>query len=343
MRYNLYNAFVTFKNVISGGPTSASVVGLYDSFAKYKLVMKRIFTVILLVLLGTMILFAKVYTPQTIPNPRLVDASSNICNPDSILTAEEVAKLQGICDKIYSLSEVQLAVVTLKDIGEATAFDFALTLFNHWGVGSRQRNTGVLLFLATESRQVQIITGTGIEGVLPDAECSSSIDEMIDELKSNKFGPALITGAKSIGTKVTTQNALEELLLDSDIPEPNGQPWSGMANLLTLGLGLYGFYWMRKQKCPKCSKRTLKLIKSEVTRRATFSSAGQGVRHYRCTTCGHTFSESYSIPKKQLKSSGGGFSGGSFTGSSFSSGGSSFGGGSFGGGHSSGGGAGRSF
>lgn len=308
--------------------------------------MKRLLASFLFVLLSTLMLFAESYTPKTVPNPRTVDSLSNVCNPDSILTAEEVMKLERICAKIDSLSEVELAVVALHDIGDAEAFDFALTLFNHWGVGNKVKNTGVMLFLTTKSRQVQIITGDGIEGILTDAECSLTIDEMITDLKANKFGAALITGSKSIGTKVTSQAAREELLLDTKTRKPNGLPWSGLSNLLTIGLGVYGYRWWRKKKCPKCSKRSLKVLKNEVVCEASYSARGKGVILYRCEDCGHTFEETYSIPKKvQAASSDSSYSGGSYSGG-YSSGRSSFSssrGGSFGGGHSSGGGAGRSF
>lgn len=315
--------------------------------------MKRVLTSFLFALVGTLMLFAETYTPQTVPNPRVVDSLSNVCNPDSVLTIEEVRQLERICHQIDSLSEVELAIVVLKDIGEAEAFDFSLELFNYWGVGDKVKNTGVMLFLATEARQVQIITGDGIEGILPDAECSLTIDEMIDDLKAGNFGPALITGAKSIGKKVTTQKAREELLLDAKLPEPSGMPWNGLSGLFAMGLGGYGFSWWRKKKCTKCSKRTLVVISEKVIKRSTISEKGLGSRTYRCENCGHVFTEEYTIPMKASVSSGKSSSGysGFGGGSSFTSrssggggfGGGSFGGGSFGGGHSSGGGAGRSF
>lgn len=310
--------------------------------------MKRLFASFLFALVGTLMLFAETYTPRTVPNPRTVDSLSYVCNPDSLLTIEEVNELQRICRQIESLSEVELAVVALKDIGDAEAFDFAHELFNYWGVGKKSKNTGVMLFLAAEARKVQFITGDGIEGILPDSECSLTIDEMIDDLKANNFGPALIIGAKSIGKKVTTQEACEELLLDAQTPEPNGGPWDGMSGLLGLGLGGYGFSWWRKKKCANCSKRTLVVINEEVKTRSTISREGLGSRTYRCESCGHVFTEDYIIPKKVAVSSGKSTSSSGYSGyggsSSFSSSSSSSGGGgSFGGGHSSGGGAGRSF
>lgn len=301
--------------------------------------MKRILTTFLIALFGCLALMAESYSPKTVPNPRDVDAHAYVCNPDSILSAEEVKKLESICTKIDSLSEVELAVVAIKDIGDANAYDFALDLFNTWGIGNKEKNTGVLLFLATGPRKVQIITGDGIEGILPDGECSLTIDEMIDDLRNDNFGAGLITGAKSIGTKVTTMEARTELLLDNHLPEPSGAPWSWLAWLTGLGgAGYIGSYYLKK-KCPQCGERELKVTQDKILKQATRKSQGQGQRTYTCKKCGHVFTEQYVIPMlpPPTSSSGGSSSGG------FSSGGSSWGGGSFGGGHSSGGGAGRSF
>lgn len=305
--------------------------------------MKRIFTTFIFAIIATITLMAKTYTPQTVPNPRDVDATAVVCNPDSIISIEEVMKLESIAAKIDSLSEVELAVVALKDIGEADAFDFAVELFNTWGIGKKEKNTGVLLFISGTvpgQRDFVIMTGDGIEGILTDAECTIIRDESIEFLAKDQYGAGLIKAAKMVGERVTTQEALEELLLDSKLPEPSGAPWSGISNLLTIGLGIFGIHEYRKKKCPQCNKRTLKVLKDEVTSKATYTKSGKGIRHYQCTKCGHTFSEAYTIPRKvqASSSSSSSYGGGS---SSFGGGGSyrSSGGGSFGGGHTSGGGA----
>src|SRR5690606_9140844 len=48
-------------------------------------------------------------------------------------------------------------------------FQFALELFNTWGIGKAGADNGLLLFVATEKRAYRFITGYGMEAVLPDA------------------------------------------------------------------------------------------------------------------------------------------------------------------------------
>lgn len=284
---------------------------------------------------------AKTYVPQSVPNPRDVDAAAYVANPDDVLTPAEVAELQRVAAKIDSLTEVELCVVALRDIGRASAFDFAYELANLWGVGRKERNTGVLVLLAVDNRDVQIVTGKGIEGILTDGQCSLVIDDMIDDLSANRFGAGLIAGAKSIGRRVTTTNAQAELLFGTHYPEPTEAPWNVMSGLLALfGVGYGGSYYL-KRKCRKCNQRTIKLVRNEVLLAATTRNSGKGRRHYVCQTCGDSFTEDYVIPRKPDDSD---FRGGPvIMGGGGRSYGGGFGGGSFGGGSFGGGGAGRHF
>lgn len=305
--------------------------------------MKRFISFLTLSVVCCLGALAECYTPETVPNPRQYDATAYVANPDGVLDAHDAEELQRIAQKIDSISQVELCIVALRDIGNADAFEFALNLANLWGVGKRDKDTGVLMLLAVDSRDVQIVTGDGVQGVLTDGECGRILDGMLDFLRAEQYGAGLLVGAKSIGYSVTTNDALLELLLDRTYEEPSEAPWNVLSWLTSLfGVGYVGSYLARR-KCRKCGKRTLKKISDTVVCPATRKSSGYGVRFFRCTSCNDQFSERYTIPRlpddSNLTGGGGIFVGGM---GGHSSGGS-FGGGSFGGGHFSGGGAGRHF
>lgn len=303
--------------------------------------MKRFLSLLFTYFVCVNLAFAIEYEPKTVPNPRIFDAHAYVANPDGILTPAEVVQIQQTAAKIDSLSEVELCVVVLNDIGDYDAYDFAFELANLWGIGKREKNNGVLLFLTTGSRRVQIVTGKGIEGIMTDGQCSMTIDEMIDDLHADRFGPAMVKGAKSIGRKVTTTDALAELLFGTHYEEPSEAPWSFFSFLMALfGIGYTGSYYL-KRKCSRCGNRTIKLKSNVVVRKATYKQSGLGVKYYVCTTCGEEWVENYTIPRLVAQSaSSAPFISGGFGGHG---GGGGFSGGSFGGGSFGGGGAGRGF
>lgn len=101
----------------------------------------------------------------------------------------------------------------------------------------------------------------------------------------------------------------------------------------------HGGQFSKFSACSKCGAYTLKLIKTETVRAATYSNSGEEKKTYECQHCGHSFTKTATIPML-VRYSGGGYSSGSSSGRSYSShhssGHSSHG--SFGGGHSGGGG-----
>jgi uncharacterized protein len=53
----------------------------------------------------------------------------------------------------------QIVVVTVEYLDGMYADEYAMRLFNDWGVGSREKNNGMLLLLATEEKKCWLTTG----------------------------------------------------------------------------------------------------------------------------------------------------------------------------------------
>ncbi len=286
-------------------------------------------TLFLAVALG---LAAEVYTPATVPNPRTTDGKAFVADPDNILSAAERDAIQSIAEQLHEITGVEMVTVALDDIGDADAFDFTVELFNTWGIGDKETNTGVLIFFTMQQHDIRITTGNGLEGLLPDAVCYDIIcDEIIPVLRQGQYGEGLLVGNQVICKRLTTQHALEELMFGYRPKTPKESPWKGWSIFALVVAALAGLTYWAAPRCPKCKKKGAK-TKDEVVVYATYTASGRGIHHHTCRSCGHQWDEPYTIPKLTQRSSGsssGGYSGG---------GGSS--GGSYGGGSTSGGGAG---
>lgn len=309
--------------------------------------MKHLLRYCLLALaLVTTLAQAAVYTPSTVPDPKKNGQGCYVANPDTILADSTVVWLNECARELELQTDVEMAVVALQSIGDADAFDFAYQLFQLWGIGHVGKNTGVLILFVLDSHDLRIMTGTGIEGVLTDAQCSKIMhEEMFPAFRAGDYDGGLCLGALAIYEVCTDGAAPEELLTIQSVTN-RGKYASDDEIEWTTGelivLGFMGFgvlliilacYFAAVKKCPKCQKRKATAIKHETLVRATYSHAGEQEITYRCKHCGHVFTRRETIAKLTHSSSSGGGGG------SFSSGGGG-GGGSWGGGSTSGGGAG---
>lgn len=309
--------------------------------------MKRIKLFILCLSLG-FVAQAAVYTPTSLPNPKAQDARNYVCNPDGIVASSEVLFLNHLAQQLEDSTEVELCVIAVNSIGEMDAFDFCYELFQRWGIGKEGKNTGVLLFLAVESRDIRILTGGGIEGILTDALCNEIIQQtMMTPLRNADYSDAMALGALRIYELCTDGDAPQELrqmtsatnryhyATDTET-EHSILEWIIAIGIFVVILVVFSIVNFFPKKCPKCGKRGLVQKREKVIQRATMHREGTGVLVYCCKYCGHTDEKTYVIPRKTptVIISGGGSRGG-FGGGSI--------GGGFGGGSTFGGGAGGKF
>lgn len=151
--------------------------------------MKRALFILLCIAGWCLSVSAEVYTPETVPNPKTKGQDYYVVNPDGILEPETEAALNEHISKLYENTEVEVAVVVIDQFDEDhyTDYNFAHELFNLWGIGSTEKNTGLLIFLARKYRGIQIILGDGMSAVITPGMSGEMIDNNIDYLSENNF------------------------------------------------------------------------------------------------------------------------------------------------------------
>ena len=81
----------------------------------------------------------------------------------------------------------QVAVLTMKSIGETSLEEFSIDTARKWGIGGDKDNNGVLILLVMDSRDIRIEVGYGLEGVLNDGKCGRFIRNASSALSSGDY------------------------------------------------------------------------------------------------------------------------------------------------------------
>lgn len=271
------------------------------------------------------------YTIQSLPNPHHADRALFVANPDGILSAGGVQEINQVCQRLHAATDVEMVVVAVDAFEGADAADFTYRLFNYWGIGEKGKNTGVLLFISTYTRDVRITTGGGVEGLLPDALCSDIVSEqMVPLLSQGNWDGGMLAGARQVARTLTTTEAQAELLLGYRPQPVNGGAWDGLCGVCLMYIFLMILKWLFTPICPHCGKRGVEMQR-EVVQEPTYKSQGIAVVHNHCPHCHKRWDKNESLPRLTHSSAvpviiGGGGRGGGFSGGSFG-GGVSFGGG----------------
>ena len=112
--------------------------------------MKRIyFSILSFFLFSTTLLFGTEYTIETVPNVHLQNAKAFVSNPDAILSPSTEQQINLLLDSLQTKTSAEVAVVAVNSIGDADIKQFATALFEHWGIGKREKDK-VRIFYGTK-------------------------------------------------------------------------------------------------------------------------------------------------------------------------------------------------
>ena len=97
----------------------------------------------------------------------------------NLLSAPEKQAISQRILKLHQQGKAQIGVVIVPTTGQEDIFDFAMRIAEKWQLGSAKQDNGLLMAIAVNDRRIQILTGYGLEGVLPDIVASRIIRNQI--------------------------------------------------------------------------------------------------------------------------------------------------------------------
>lgn len=112
------------------------------------------------------------------------------------------AEKQAISQRILNLHNAgkgQIGVVIVPTTGQEDIFDYSMRVADAWQLGSAKRDNGLLMTIAINDRRIQILTGYGLEGVLPDIVAGRIINDKITPyFKQGQYAQGIDSGLAEI-------------------------------------------------------------------------------------------------------------------------------------------------
>jgi len=111
-----------------------------------------------------------------------------------VMSPAAIQQLDLVCGQVDHEAHAQIAVVTVKTLDGDDVQDYAVQLYQKWGLGAKSGpnpDRGVLILIAVQDRKRFISTGYGLEGILPDALVGRIGRDMVPMLRANDFDGAM--------------------------------------------------------------------------------------------------------------------------------------------------------
>lgn len=141
--------------------------------------------------------------PEINPNTAVNDYANILSSPTEDYIEDISVALQDTCG-------AQIGVYTTEYIGNSTMEGYAYDVLNTWGLGSADKDNGVLLLLAPGEDNYYVTRGSGLETQLTISKMGTILDEDME--------PNWVTGDYDAGTQQTVRAIAEELCSIYGIP-----------------------------------------------------------------------------------------------------------------------------
>jgi uncharacterized protein len=162
------------------------------------------------------------YTIHQVPDPKenpVINEDSKdpsefidgyISNPDNIIGVADEYLINLMLADLEANHSFQVAVVAVNSIGDDVPKDFAVDLFEHWGVGNADKNDGLLVLFVLDQRRIEFETGYGTSTILPDTRCVAIQQEyMLPHFKNVEYSTGIKRGVEAIVSALEGQTIVD--------------------------------------------------------------------------------------------------------------------------------------
>ncbi|MFZ5835017.1 MAG: TPM domain-containing protein [Pseudomonadota bacterium] len=137
--------------------------------------------------------------PALAAEPKFPQLSGRVVDEAALLPAPVRERITGWLVEFERASKRQLVVVTVKDLQGFPIEDFGYRLGRAWGIGEKDKNTGAILLVAPNEREVRIEVAYGLEGELTDAISRAIIEQnILPAFKQDNYEQGIINGTAAI-------------------------------------------------------------------------------------------------------------------------------------------------
>jgi uncharacterized protein len=165
----------------------------------------------------------------TVPAPR-----GYVSDFVGVLDDTTVRDLEGLIDELKSKTGAEIAVVVVNSTAPLTASDYAMKVAEAWKPGAKGKDNGVVFLVAIKDHQLFILTGYGVEGVLPDGKVGEIRDQLVrPAFRRGDYAGGIRAGTEAIAAIIAEGAGVRLAGARGAAPAPRGPP-TGFVRLIPI-------------------------------------------------------------------------------------------------------------
>lgn len=121
----------------------------------------------------------------------------------NVLSAEAEDAIYAAGVQLYEKTGAQVVAVTVSSLEGEDIRDAGYSLAQSWQIGEKDKDTGILLLLAVEDRQITVEVGSGLEGAITDMKAGRILDQYATpKFKEDDYSGGMLDAYDSLVNEV---------------------------------------------------------------------------------------------------------------------------------------------
>ena len=118
--------------------------------------------------------------------------------------------LNGFLQELEQKTGAQFVVVTVDTLAGESKEGYALALAEHWKLGQKGKDNGLLFLVAKNERKYRFEVGYGLEGILPDSYLGTvGRQRFVPLMKQGKSGEAILVASITVVQNIAEKAGVE--------------------------------------------------------------------------------------------------------------------------------------
>lgn len=136
------------------------------------------------------------------------------------------SQIDTLFAEVKKSTGAEIAVVTVPSLEGMSVEEYAVRLFEKWGIGEKDKDNGVLFLIAPNERKTRIEVGYGLEPVITDGRAGEIIREtVIPFFKAGDYDQGILQGSGQIAALVTGKEFVPSVPIPRSEPQKDSEPW----------------------------------------------------------------------------------------------------------------------
>ncbi|MFQ5952713.1 MAG: TPM domain-containing protein [Candidatus Omnitrophota bacterium] len=163
-----------------------------------------------------------------------------------VLSPGAKSEIESLARRIEEKTTAEVVVVTVRSTAPLTIEQYAVELFQKWGIGKKGTDNGVLILVAVDDRKVRIEVGYGLEGAITDLQSKIIIEDlMTPAFKKGDFSLGVSAGVVMLAKLIRDEYGVDLDLGRREVAMPvrRRAKASPLGSFLTLLLDIRLPFW----------------------------------------------------------------------------------------------------